>query len=67
MKSMENMTDNMKLVYSILRIIRKCTIFDLQKITKLGDVDMCTTLGYLIKCRKIYPVRENGLVYYTLT
>ena len=34
MKSIEKATNNMKMVYSILCNLKKCTIFELQKLTK---------------------------------
>lgn len=55
---------NMKLIYSVLCILKKCTIFDLQKITKFKDVDLCLALGYLIQGDKIYQERIDNLVYY---
>ena len=45
MKSIEKATNNMKMVYSILCNLKKCTIFELQKPTKFRDVDLCLALG----------------------
>lgn len=45
MKSIEKATNNMKMVYSILCNLKKCTIFELQKLTKFRDVDLCLALG----------------------
>ena len=47
MKNIEKATNNMKMVYSILCNLKKCTIFELQKLTKFRDVDLCLALGYL--------------------
>ena len=64
MENIEKTTGNMKLIYSILGILKKCTIFDLQKITKFKDVDLCLALGYLIQSEKIYQERIDNMVYY---
>ncbi|RGN47370.1 MULTISPECIES: winged helix-turn-helix domain-containing protein [unclassified Bacteroides] len=64
MKDLEKTTGNMKLVYSVLCALKKCTIFDLQKITKFKDVDLCLALGYLIQGDKIYQKRIDDMVYY---
>ena len=37
------------MVYSILCNLKKCTIFELQKLTKFRDVDLCLALGYLLQ------------------
>lgn len=50
MKNIEKATNNMKMVYSILCNLKKCTIFELQKLTKFRDVDLCLALGYLLTC-----------------
>ena len=49
MKNIEKATNNMKMVYSILCNLKKCTIFELQKLTKFRDVDLCLALGYLLQ------------------
>ena len=49
MKNIEKVTNNMKMVYSILCNLKKCTIFELQKMTKFRDVDLCLVLGYLLQ------------------
>ena len=54
MKSIEKATNNMKMVYSILCNLKKCTIFELQKLTKFRDVDLCLALGYLLQNNQIY-------------
>lgn len=64
MENIEKAKGNMKLVYSILCVLKKCTIFDLQKITKFKDVDLCLALGYLIQGEKIYQTRIDNMVYY---
>ena len=43
----------MKMVYSILCNLKKCTIFELQKLTKFRDVDLCLALGYLLQNRSV--------------
>ena len=43
----------MKMVYSILCNLKKCTIFELQKLTKFRDVDLCLALGYLLQNNQI--------------
>ena len=50
MKNIEKATNNMKMVYSILCNLKKCTIFELQKLTKFRDVD--------------YQKRIDNMVYY---
>ena len=59
MKSIEKATNNMKMVYSILCNLKKCTIFELQKLTKL-----CLALGYLLQNNQIYQKRIDNMVYY---
>ena len=57
MKNIEKATNNMKMVYSILCNLKKCTIFELQKLTKFRDVDLCLALGYLLQNNQIYQKR----------
>ena len=64
MKSIEKATNNMKMVYSILCNLKKCTIFELQKLTKFRDVDLCLALGYLLQNNQIYQKRIDNMVYY---
>lgn len=64
MKSIEKATNNMKMVYSILCNLKKCTIFELQKLTKFRDVDLCLALGYLQQNNQIYQKRIDNMVYY---
>lgn len=64
MENIEKTTGNMKLVYSILCTLKKCTIFDLQKLTKFRDVDLCLALGYLLQNNQIYQKRVDDMVYY---
>lgn len=54
----------MKMVYSILCNLKKCTIFELQKLTKFRDVDLCLALGYLLQNNQIYQKRIDNMVYY---
>ena len=51
----------MKMVYSILCNLKKCTIFELQK---FRDVDLCLALGYLLQNNQIYQKRIDNMVYY---
>lgn len=51
MKSIEKATNNMKMVYSILCNLKKCTIFELQKLTKFRDVDLCLAAVSIILCK----------------
>ena len=62
MKSIEKATNNMKMVYSILCNLKKCTIFELQKLTKFRDVDLCLALGYLLQNNQIYQKRIDNMV-----
>lgn len=64
MKTAENNMGNMNLIYSILHSKKRCTIFDLQKVSKLGNIDLCTALGYLLQRKRISQKREDGAVYY---
>ena len=64
MKNIEKATNNMKMVYSILCNLKKCTIFELQKLTKFRDVDLCLALGYLLQNNQIYQKRIDNMVYY---
>lgn len=64
MKSIEKATNNMKMVYSILCNLKKCTIFESQKLTKFRDVDLCLALGYLLQNNQIYQKRIDNMVYY---
>ena len=64
MKSIEKATNNMKMVYSILCNLKKCTIFELQKLTKFRDVDLCLALGSLLQNNQIYQKRIDNMVYY---
>ena len=52
MKNIEKATNNMKMVYSILCNLKKCTIFELQKLTKFRDVDLCLAL--------VWPMQDGG-------
>ena len=52
----------MKMVYSILCNLKKCTIFELQKLTKFRDVDLCLALGYLLQNN--HQKRIDNMVYY---
>lgn len=62
MKSIEKATNNMKMVYSILCNLKKCTIFELQKLTKFRDVDLCLALGYLLQNNQIYQKRFKEFI-----
>ena len=62
MKNIEKATNNMKMVYSILCNLKKCTIFELQKLTKFRDVGLA--LGYLLQNNQIYQKRIDNMVYY---
>mgnify|MGYP000591588785 FL=1 len=62
MKNIEKATNNMKMVYSILCNLKKCTIFELQKLTKFRDVDLCLALGYLLQNNQIYQKRIDNMV-----
>lgn len=64
MKNIEKATNNMKMVYSILCNLKKCTIFELQKLTKFRDVDLCLALGCLLQNNQIYQKRIDNMVYY---
>ena len=65
MKSIEKATNNMKMVYSILCNLKKCTIFELQKLTKFRDRGpLCLALGYLLQNNQIYQKRIDNMVYY---
>ena len=64
MKTIEKATDNMRTVYSILCNLKKCTIFELQKLTRFTDVDLCLALGYLLQSNRIYQKRIDNMVYY---
>ena len=45
MKNIEKATNNMKMVYSILCNLKKCTIFELQKLTKFRGCGFVFGLG----------------------
>ena len=62
MKNIEKVTNNMKIVYSILCNLKKCTIFELQKMTKFRDVDLCLALGYLLQNNQIYRLCKLNCV-----
>ena len=64
MKGTWEYSPNMKMVYSILCNLKKCTIFELQKLTKFRDVDLCLALGYLLQNNQIYQKRIDNMVYY---
>ena len=64
MKTIEKATGNMRTVYSILCNLKKCTIFELQKLTRFTDVDLCLALGYLLQSNRIYQKRIDNMVYY---
>lgn len=64
MENMEKATGNMNVIYSILCKLKKCTIFELQKLTKFKDVDLCVALGYLLQNNRIYQKRIDNMVYY---
>lgn len=63
MKNIEKATNNMKMVYSILCNLKKCTIFELQKLTKFRDVDLCLALGYLLQNYQISTCDILRLMY----
>ncbi len=54
MKNIEKATNNMKMVYSILCNLKKCTIFELQKLTKFRDVDLSFRKEQLFLLLKAY-------------
>ena len=62
--NIETATDNMKKIYAILCNLKRCTIFELQKLTKFKDVDLCVALGYLLQNNRIYQKRIDNMVYY---
>ncbi len=64
MKNIEKATNNMKMVYSILCNLKKCTIFELQKLTKFRDVDLCLALGYC--CRITRFIRSVLITWFTM-
>ena len=64
MKNIEKATNNMKMVYSILCNLKKCTIFELQKLTKFRDVDLCLPWG--ICCRITRFIRSVLITWFTM-
>ena len=64
MKNIEKATNNMKMVYSILCNLKKCTIFELQKLTKFRDVDCVWPWG--ICCRITRFIRSVLITWFTM-
>ena len=64
MKNIEKVTNNMKIVYSILCNLKKCTIFELQKMTKFRDVDLCLALGYLLQNNQF--IRSVSIIWFIM-
>ncbi len=62
--NIEIVTENMKKIYAILCNLKSCTIFELQNLTKIKDVDLCFALGRLLQDRRIYQKRIDNIVYY---
>lgn len=64
MKNIEKATNNMKMVYSILCNLKKCTIFELQKLTKFSCWICVWPWG--ICCRITRFIRSVLITWFTM-
>ena len=53
-------------VHEVMRSLPECTFEDLQRLCQLKDVELCFTLIFLLKEKKIEQEYNKGYVYYKL-
>ena len=66
MMNLEHIKTNSRMVYQVIRRAYRCTFNELQRLTHLGNTELCLALAQLLQDSKIEQGKNQQGVYYQL-
>ncbi len=66
MMNLEHIKTNSRMVYQVIRRAYSCTFNELQRLTHLGNTELCLALAQLLQDSKIEQGKNQQGVYYQL-
>lgn len=66
MMNLEHIKTNSRMVYQVIRRAYSCTFNELQRLTQLGNTELCLALAQLLQDSKIEQGKNQQGVYYQL-